>query len=313
MRRHAAQRLRHAVRERLHLALHRTRDVEHVRVVGAVHQWLQVDAGRHHHHERPRLVLGSSIRDDLDAARQVVGEAVVEDEVARQRRTRLVQRHPIRARVELAHDRGRLEARHPDVVDRPGRFQLDVDREAALHLRVGRPETLRHLIGAAVLERVHVAADAGIDFERLIIDEPELHLGVGADRRDPELVGQETILRRQSGIVPRLAFLRVGGLGLGLRPHFALECLLARHDRDLGKAGALRHRKSVDRLEVLRVWIEERLQHLRLGEAVVEGDVHLVGTRLHRGGRAADRSERARRVSRGQGGEAEGAEGAKQE
>jgi hypothetical protein len=83
--------------------------------------------------------------------------------------------------AECVHDGLGLEAGHANVRDGPGGLELEVHREEALDLRVREPEALGDLVGASVLERVDVAPDAGVDLERLVVDEAKPRLLLRAD------------------------------------------------------------------------------------------------------------------------------------
>ncbi len=290
---HLAEGLADAVGKRGDLALHGAGHVEHVGIVG-VGDWLQIDAGRDDHHERAGFRFVGAVGDHLDPARQVVGEAIVEHKVAVEFRAGAVERKRVVAGIEFPRDGGTLETGHAHVVNRPGGFERHVDREHAFDGRMrGLPEALGDLVRAALLERIHVSTDTGVDLQRLIIHEAQLRLGLCAHRRDLELVVLETVFGGETGVVALGLFLFVDGFGLFFRQDFAMERFLARGDRDLREAGALRNGKRVNRFEVGCVGIEKSLEDLGLGEAVVDGDVHLMGTDLERRMRRSDGSQRA--------------------
>lgn len=290
---HLAEGLGDAIGKRVDLALHGAGNVEDVAVVGAAGEGLQVHARRDDHHEGAGFVFGCAIRDDFDAAGEIVGEAVVEDEVPVEFRARAMEGDLVVAVGEFLGGGGGFEAGHAHIGDGPRGLQLDVNRERALDLRVRGPETLRGVIGAAVLERIKIAADAGVDRERLVVDEAQFHLGIGAHGGDFELVGEVTVLGGEAGVVAGFFFFLVGLFGFGFREDFAVQRFLAGDDGDLGEAGTFRDGKSVNGLEVGGVGIEERLQHLGLREAVVQRHVDLVGADLDGRVRGALRNERA--------------------
>src|SRR6185436_14011045 len=113
--------------------------------------------------------------------------------------------------------------------------------------------------------RVDVAADAGVDLQRLVVDEADLRLAVRAHPRDREFVRDvlDVVLRlraralAQARVVAGVALLGVDALRFLRLDDLALDRGLAAPDRDLGEARARRDGEAVDGLEILRVRIEE--------------------------------------------------------
>ena len=289
------QRLQDPVCERLELSRHASGAVEHEHVVGTTGDGLQVEARRHHHHEGTRLVGIVAKSHDLDASGQVILQAVVEDQVAVELRALPLQVHPVVAIAELIHDGLALEARHADVVDGYRGLELEIEREEPLHQSVRDPEALGDLIGSTIFQGIRISTHIGVDMERLVVDEAQARLIARADGRDPKLEGLVAVLGGQASVAAPVALLLVDALGLRLGDHLPMDLGLSDGDHDLRQAGASRHRKGVDPLEIHGVRVVEGLGHLGAREAVVDHDVHVVMADLDRGVGRANRGEGSRR------------------
>jgi hypothetical protein len=151
----APERVRDAVREHPDLARHAARNVEHEDPVDAAREGGQVHARRDHEHERAFVRAGGAVRDHLDAAREAVGEAVVEHEVVRERGSAALEANAAVPVAEVLDDGRVLEAGHAHVGERP-RAPESTLIERARDLR-SEPEALREFVGAAVFERIEIA------------------------------------------------------------------------------------------------------------------------------------------------------------
>jgi len=303
-----AQCLADSVGQGLDLAGHAAGDVQHEGVVRTAGDGLEIQARRHHHHEGARRGRIGPVGDHLDAPGKPVLQAVVEDEVAVELRPRPLQVHLVAPLLDLGHGGLALEARHAHLGDGPGALQLEVDREEALDLGVGDPEALGDLVGAPLFEGIEIPPDTGVDLQRLVVDEAQARLVLGANWRDPELVGLVAVLGGEAGVVAPVALLPVDPLRLFLRGDLAVDLRLADEEGHLGEARASRYRKCVDALEVDRVRIEEGLGHFGLREAVVDHDLGVVLADLDGRVGRAHRCERSRR-SRAARGEQDGEQG----
>ncbi len=300
------QRLLHAARECGELAGHAAGDIEDEDVVAAGRDRREVDARRDGEHERAGLALVRFVREQLDASRQVLRESVVEDEVFAEIAARAIERSLVMPIRELRHFRLGLGAGDAHFIDRPARSQLDVDAEALLHFRIARPERLRRLVGAAFLQRIDVAPDAGVDLERLVVDEADLHFALRLHVRDGELVRVvlDLVLRlraralAEARVVAGIALLLIDALCFLRLDHLAVQFAVAVPDRDLGETRARRNGEAVDRLEVFVVRIEEDLRDFGAREAVVDDDVDDVLLDLHRRVGLIERRQRAGREGR---------------
>ena len=95
--------------------------------------------------------------------------------------------------------------------DGVARTQFQLEGKILLHDRIVFPEGKRLVIGFAILERIDIAADAGIDLRRLHVDETKSCLAAGAHRRDRHLESVMLLLLGEARLAP-------GGLLLLVEP-----------------------------------------------------------------------------------------------
>jgi len=273
---HLSQRLHDAAGEGLDLGSHAARNVEDEGVVRPPVERLQVHARGDDHHEGSRSGGVDAIGNQLHAARQVVLEAVVEDQVAVQLRALLLQLEDVVPLALLLGRGGGLESGDARHGHGPGRFQLDVRAEVSLDPAVARPEVQGFLVRASFLERVNVAADPHLDLQGLVVEKTDAGLAARAHGVNGKLEGVELVLLRQARIPAARTLLRVDPARLVPGQDLAVQLILSGVDRHLGEARALGNGKGINGLEVAVVRVEEGLVHLGHGKAVVDDHVDIV-------------------------------------
>ena len=271
-----------AFRERLDLAAaHAAGIVQNEDVVRAVGDGLEVDAGRQDHHERSVFAVAFE-GDDFQAAGQVVGEAVVEDEILREAFGQFIG-DVGRAVGEIGLFGGDGSLRRAVGGDGPGGTEDDADGRLARGLVVALPEAHgADIVGVAFLQRILVAADARVDGQRLVVGEGDPRRVLRPQIGDFEREILITVLVRDARVVAGVLLLFIDLLRLVLRDDFAVHGLLADLDLAVRQRCGLRDGEGIDRFHDRVVDVLELLVDLRLRIAVVDGDDDVVADDFRR-------------------------------
>lgn len=110
----------------------------------------------------------------------------------------------------------------------------------------------------------------------MVIDNPNPSFALRFYRVNFEFECLITFLGRESGIIASLFLVFVDAFCFSPANDFAVDVALADRERNFGEACADRKRESIDCLEILIVRVDECLGHLRLGKAVVDGDLDMM-------------------------------------
>ena len=110
----------------------------------------------------------------------------------------------------------------------------------------------------------------------MVVDETNPRLALRRYRRNGELERLVVVLRGEPGVSALIALFLVNPRRFFFLQNLSLDLELAQVDGHLREAGALGQGERIDGLEIHAVRIVESLNHLRLSESVVDGNVDVM-------------------------------------